>query len=156
MAQEYFHHYKIVNVAHTDRQIKGLEFVFIELQKFKPSNRAEQKLHELWLRFLTEINEHTQEAPQELLAQIETQEAIHDMEVGAFTDAELARYDREKDEIMSTRTLLSAAKREGLAEGEEIGRNEEKIEIARKLLSLGVSVENIAKSTGLTIEQISK
>ncbi|MDR0541077.1 MAG: Rpn family recombination-promoting nuclease/putative transposase [Dysgonamonadaceae bacterium] len=121
MAQEYFHHYKIVNVARTDRQIKGLEFVFIELQKFKPSNRAEKKLHELWLRFLTEINEHTQEAPQELLAQTETQEAIHYMEVGAFTDIELAIYDREKDEIMSARTLLSAAKREGLAEGEEIG-----------------------------------
>jgi predicted transposase/invertase (TIGR01784 family) len=164
MAQEYFHHYKIVNVARTDRQIKGLEFVFIELQKFKPGNRAEKKLHELWLRFLTEINEHTQEAPQELLAQTETQEAIHYMEVGAFTDIELAIYDREKDEIMSARTLLSAARREGvtegLAKGKEIGlvegRNEEKIEIARKLLSLGVSAENIAKSTGLTVEQISK
>ncbi|MDR0543691.1 MAG: Rpn family recombination-promoting nuclease/putative transposase, partial [Dysgonamonadaceae bacterium] len=66
-ANKYYHHYKIVNIAHSDRQIKGLEFVFIEWQKFKPGNRAEKKLHELWLRFLTEINEHTQEAPQELL-----------------------------------------------------------------------------------------
>jgi predicted transposase/invertase (TIGR01784 family) len=121
MANEYYHHYKIVNIAHTDRRIKGLEFIFIELQKFKSENRAAQKLHELWLRFLTEINENTQEVPQELLAQTETQEAIHYMEIGAFTDAELAAYDRERDEVMSSRTLLSAAKREGLEEGEEIG-----------------------------------
>ncbi|MDR0505561.1 MAG: Rpn family recombination-promoting nuclease/putative transposase, partial [Dysgonamonadaceae bacterium] len=138
----------------------GLEFVFVELQKFKPENRAEQKLHNQWLRFLTEINEHTEKAPQELLAQPEIQEAVHYMEIGAFSKAELAAYDREKDAVMSARTLISDAKREGLEIGEEIGlakgRNEREIEIARNLLSLGVSVENIAKSTGLPVEQISR
>jgi predicted transposase/invertase (TIGR01784 family) len=121
MAKEYYHHYKIVNIAHTDHQIRGLEFVFVELQKFKPENRAEQKLHDQWLRFLTEINEHTEKAPQELLAQPEIQEAVHYMEIGAFSKAELAAYDREKDEVMSARTLISDAKREGLEIGEEIG-----------------------------------
>lgn len=121
MADVYYHHYKIVNIAQTDRQIKGLEFIFIELQKFRPGNRVEKKLHELWLRFLTEINEHTQNAPQELLDQAETKEAVHYMEIGAFTDAELAFYDREKDEIRSAMTLLSAAKKEGHAQGHAEG-----------------------------------
>ena len=41
------------------KQIEGLEFVFIDLPKFKPQNRAEKKLHELCLHFLTEINAST-------------------------------------------------------------------------------------------------
>ncbi|MCL2119115.1 MAG: Rpn family recombination-promoting nuclease/putative transposase, partial [Planctomycetaceae bacterium] len=56
MKDEYYHYYKIVNIKDTKKQIKGLEFLFVELPKFKPKNRAEKKLHELWLRFLTEIN----------------------------------------------------------------------------------------------------
>jgi predicted transposase/invertase (TIGR01784 family) len=121
MSDIYFHHYKIVNVADTGRQIRGMEFIFIELLKFKASNRAEKKLQDLWLRYFTEINENIEKAPAELLAQAETCEAIQYMEKGAFTDAEMMAYDREKDEILSARSRLSDAKKEGLKEGEEIG-----------------------------------
>jgi predicted transposase/invertase (TIGR01784 family) len=76
MRDEYYHHYKIVNIKNSEKQIKGLEFVFIELPKFKPQNRAEKRLHELWLRFLTEINETTGEAPKELLENNDTHEAV--------------------------------------------------------------------------------
>ncbi|MDR0547046.1 MAG: Rpn family recombination-promoting nuclease/putative transposase [Dysgonamonadaceae bacterium] len=71
MANVYFHHYKIVNVADSKRQIKG----FVELRKFTPENRAEKKLHDLWLRFLTEIDENTRDAPAKLLACAEIKEA---------------------------------------------------------------------------------
>ena len=67
MKDVYYHHYKIVNIKDTNNQIEGLEFVFVELPKFKPQNRAEQKLQDLWLRFLTEVNESTKEIPKELL-----------------------------------------------------------------------------------------
>ncbi|MDR0505831.1 MAG: hypothetical protein LBH32_03295, partial [Dysgonamonadaceae bacterium] len=115
-----------------------------------------------------EIDENTEEAPNELMLQTETQEAIHYMEVGAYTREQLQIYDNTKIGIMTAQSFIDDAEEKGmakgLAKGEEIGlakgleqgRNEEKIEIARKLLSLGVSIENIAKSTGLTIEQISK
>jgi hypothetical protein len=43
MEHEYYHHYKIVNIKDTKKQIEGLEFVFLELPKFKPQNRAEKK-----------------------------------------------------------------------------------------------------------------
>ena len=51
MKDEYYHYYKIVNIRDTEKQIEGLEFLFV-----KPQNRAEKRFHELWLRFLTEIN----------------------------------------------------------------------------------------------------
>ena len=76
MKEEYFHHYKIVNIHHTEKQIEGLEFIYVELPKFKPLNRAEKALHELWLRFLTEINETTEEVPKELLENELTCEAV--------------------------------------------------------------------------------
>ena len=41
MANEYFHHYKIVNIKDTNKQIKGLEFFFLELPKYKPQSGAE-------------------------------------------------------------------------------------------------------------------
>ncbi|MDR0547047.1 MAG: hypothetical protein LBG77_05630 [Dysgonamonadaceae bacterium] len=53
---------------------------------------------------------------------------------------------------MREQSLISDAKTESLEEG----RTERESEIAHNLLSLGVSIENIAKSTGLTVEQISK
>ena len=41
MEDVYFHHYKMVNMMDTQKQIKGLEFLFVELPKFKPQNREE-------------------------------------------------------------------------------------------------------------------
>jgi predicted transposase/invertase (TIGR01784 family) len=50
---QYYHHYKIVNIENTEKQLHGLEFVFIELPKFPLQSIAEKKLKILWLRFIT-------------------------------------------------------------------------------------------------------
>lgn len=63
----YYHNYRIVHVEHSDRIIEGLHFVFVELPKFTPHTYKEKKMHVLWLRYLTEIDEKTREVPQELL-----------------------------------------------------------------------------------------
>jgi predicted transposase/invertase (TIGR01784 family) len=34
---EYYHHFQIVNIQNTNELLKGLQFVFIELPKFKPA-----------------------------------------------------------------------------------------------------------------------
>jgi hypothetical protein len=67
-------------------------FLFVELPKFMHTHRAEKKLHELWLRFLTEINESTEEAPAELLANDDIREAIGYMERAAYTKSQLEAY----------------------------------------------------------------
>ena len=96
MEDVYFHHYQIVNINNTEKQIEGLEFFFVELPKFKPQNRAERKLHDLWLRFLTEINETTEEVPAELLEHEHIREAIGYVEKAAYTKAQLWTYDKWK------------------------------------------------------------
>ena len=161
---EYYHHYQIVNVAHTEKQIKGLEFIFIELPKFKPRNRAEKKLHELWLRFLTEIKEDTETVPAELLADEHIREALSYAEMGAFSKAELVTYDRVRDAIISQRTLLSEGRLEARSEGHAEGLAEGRIEgekaqaraAATVLLSKNIAVEIIAEATGMTPEEITE
>jgi len=158
MKDEYFHHYKIVNIKDTKKQIKGLEFVFIELPKFKPQNRAEKKLHELWLRFLTEVNESTNEIPPELLQNELISEAVKYMETGAYTKDQLEAYDRWRIDTMTALSMIDDALikgiAEGRAEGKAEGRAEGKTEVAIQLLKLGISIDDIMHSTGFTSEKI--
>jgi predicted transposase/invertase (TIGR01784 family) len=150
MKNEYFHHYKMVNIMFTEKQIKGLELVFLELPKFKPQNRAEKKLHELWLRFLTEINENTEELPKELVKNKLIREAIHLVEKAAFTKEELAQYDQWKIDLLTAQSMLDEAE----AIGVEKGRTEERETTVIKGHKAGHSLELIASFTGLTIEEI--
>lgn len=47
-----------------------------------------------------------------------------------------------------------AGKREGIVEGKSLGLAEGKLETAKNLLQLGLSIEDIAKATGLTVQEI--
>ena len=118
--EKYYHHYKIVNIADTDKCIEGLEFVFIELPKFFPTNRAEKKLYDLWLLFLTRLDEG-EEVLQALLAEDVTREAVQYLEVSSYSKAELEAYDRYWDAIRTERTFIVDAEARGRAEGEAIG-----------------------------------
>ena len=182
MEDVYFHHYKIVNMMDTQKQIKGLEFLFIELPKFKPQNRAERKLHDLWLRFLTEINEATKEVSAELLDDEYIREALGYMERSAYTKEELDRYYQWRIDAMTATAMLENAESKGKAMGEAIGLEKGKAigmeegkaigmeegkaigieEGAKKEkeksvingFKAGNSIETIAVFTGLTAEQI--
>ena len=127
-------------------------------------NRAEKMLHELWMRFLTEINEDTKKVPEELLGNELTREAIEYMEKAAYTKEQLEAYDKWKINAMTERSALNDAKKEGRAEGRaegrtegvEIGENNKAVTIALKMLRKGVSVEDICDFTGLSQQQVEK
>ena len=171
---EYYHHYKIVNIRDTEQRIEGLEFIFIELPKFTPLNRAEKKLHELWLRFLTEINESTERIPEELMENEYIREAVSYMERGAYTKEQLATYDKWKIDQMTARGMLEEAEEKGeakgraegeakgRAEGEAKGRAEGVLEgeiknqqkIVIQASQAGLPIETISVITHLTHEEI--
>jgi len=168
MKNEYFHHYKIVNIKRTEKQIKGLEFLFIELPKFRPQNRAEKKLHELWLRFMTEINESTVEIPAELLENEHIREAVGYMERAAYTKEQLLTYDQWKINMLTERGMIDDAREEGeaiglekgeaigLEKGEMIGLEKKAQLIAKNLLHKGMSIDDVCDVTGLSKLQISQ
>ena len=49
---------------------------------------------------------------------------------------------------------LAEGKAQGLAEGLAEGKAKEKTATAKRLLSMGLSVEDIAKATSLSVEQV--
>ena len=151
---EFYHDYAIVNVEHTDRIIEGLRFVFVELPKFKPQTIAEKKMAVLWLRFLTEIDEATEQVDAELLENPDTAEALQILEKSAYSEGQLYAYEYFWDAVVNERVAIEGGYKRGRAEGREEGRAEERIVNARRMKAKGFPIEDISDITGLTIEEI--
>jgi predicted transposase/invertase (TIGR01784 family) len=147
--KDWYHHYKIVNVKKPAREIKDLQMLFIELPKFQAKNFREKKLQVLWLRFLSELNEKTNQAPKEWLETPEIKEALDLAEEAVYTPEELASYDKYWDVISIEKTLLGNAEKQGEIQGEK----KTKDAIAKKLRAKGFSLEEIAELTDLTQEE---
>jgi predicted transposase/invertase (TIGR01784 family) len=156
---EYYHHYKTVNCKNSREVIKGLEFVLVELPKFKPASITEKKMNILWLRFLKEIEDskYIEPAP-ELMEDEHIRKAIELCEEGAYTDAELYAYDRYWDIIRVEKSIHSDGIREGEKRGMERGRAEgmaeEKENTVVKSFENNLSVAVISSITGLSEEEI--
>ena len=169
---EFYHDYAIVNVAHSDRIIEGLRFVFVELPKFRPESIAEKKMAVLWLRFLTEINRKTDEAPAELLENEATRKALSLVEKSAMTEAQLHAYDKFWMAVTDEAGFLEARYQRGMTEGMEKGRaegreegraegisqgkEEANRESARKMKAKGYDLGDIAEITGFSVDEVEK
>ncbi len=152
--KECIHNYRIVHDRHTDKVIEGLCFTFIELPKFEPHTIKEKRMAILWLRFLTEINDNTQEVPSELLEDPEISKALEEVKISAFTPEELLAYDKFWDRVSSEKTLMEGRYEEGKKAGIEEGENNKATEIARKMKAAGMPTATIQQMTGLSAEDI--
>lgn len=154
----YYHHYQMIHVENSDKVINGLQLIFVELPKFTPHTYSEKKMQVLWLRYLTEINERTREVPEELMSNPEVKKAVNALEVSAFTDAQLAGYEKFWDIISVEKTLYNSAERKGMAagmaQGMAQGKEEECHFIALNLKRQGIPYELISQCTGLSVKEI--
>ena len=112
------------------------------------------------LNTLQSLNEN------ELIQQQQYLPTTEELEISGFTDAELRAYDKFWDSVSVERTLIDDSyqkgkekgKEEGIAEGMEKGRVEGKheanTETAQRLLAMGLSAEQVAKATQLSLEII--
>ena len=155
-----YHHYSMVHNLDTKKKIDGLHLVFIELPKFKPQSFAEKKMAVLWLKFLTEIDEKTRTVPQELLDNPEVSQALEIVEESAYSDAEMATYDGYWDAVRIEATIiggLNDARKQLAEERKKRDAAVEKLrQSARQMKADGMSVQTIAKYTGLTADEIDK
>ena len=164
LPETYYHYYRMVHVEHTEKIIDGLHLVFVELPKFTPHTYTEKKMQVLWLRYLTEIEESTRNAPQELLDNPDISKALTVVEESAYTDEQLLGYDKFWDIIRTERTIFNSAVRrgrekgfaEGRAEGFAEGEREKALAIAWKMKEKGLPPEDIRDMTGLSIEEIDR
>ena len=153
---EFYHDYAIVNVEHSDRIIEGLRFVYVELPKFKPKTIAEKKMAVLWLRFLTEINLTTENAPAELLENELTKKALSIVERSAMSEAQLNTYEKYWINLTDEEGIALARYNRGVKDGMAQGEQIKAMSVARNLKLMNLSIADIAKATGLTEEEIEK
>ena len=152
------------------RQVKtGEEYELLQpvyslnlVNEFNPRNYSEKKMQVLWLRYLTEINEQTREIPAELMENPEIKKAVSVLEESAFTDAQLLGYEKFWDIISVEKTLYGSGWRRGVKEGREEGMKAGKAKgeaemqrkIACNLKRVGLPLDVIIQTTGLTAKEI--
>ena len=148
--EEFYHDDAILNVDHPECSLDYLRFVFVELPKFQPRNIMEKKMAVLWLRFLTEINEDTVEAPADLLENEEISKALSIVEKSAMSEAQLYAYERFWDAVNNEHVLMEGRYKDGIEKGIE----KEKLEAAFRMKVKNYPLEDIEEITGLTPEEI--
>ena len=157
---EYIQEYYLTNKSHPDDDRRtDISMVFVVLPNFKPQNRAVKKMHDLWLKFLTEIDENTIDADPELIENAETKEALDLLRTSAFTDGEMLAYEKYWLDVSTEKSALqrerAEGRAEGIAEGRAEGEKNKAIDIARNLKAAGLDFNFIAQNTGLTTDEIS-
>jgi len=83
---------------------------------------------------------------------------FEEAEIAKFTPQEMREYETSKMAYRDIKNSVDTAKREGIAEGIEIGKaegkNEGNTETAQRLLAMGLPAEQVAKATQLPLEII--
>ena len=150
---EYLLQEKTVHTILTD----VLEIHFLDLQaakKAKEEGKADGKRGQLinWLRFIGATNkkERAMIATKSPVLQILNEKI--DVLTLSPTERKLyeSRMKLKSDITTISETQFSAGVERGLAEGSR----QKALETARNLLVIGLSIENIAKATGLTVQEI--
>ena len=180
MENTYYHHFRMVHNLDSKEVIPGIELIFVELQKFKDLNFTDRKLHFLWLKFLTVIDEYTTEIPEELRSDIDISEALEQLNYSSFTEKELSYYEKYWDAIRIEKSSIADAmdkaeevvkRAEESVKNAEAEKNEARlneaealasaaknrsllVNLVKRMKSKGFADEDIAGDTGLTIAEI--
>ena len=112
-----------------------LRFIFIELPAFTKEEEECETDFERWIYILKNM------------------ETLNRLPFKARKE-EREKYDESIKVYRDQLVTITYAREEGIEEGIEKGRAEEKFEIARKMRALKLPVETIMKATGLSAEEI--
>ncbi|MEM7132172.1 MAG: Rpn family recombination-promoting nuclease/putative transposase [Chloroflexota bacterium] len=138
--------HKLLDEETHQHQLKDLSFYFIELPKFTKQEDELNHILDKWVYFIryaddldvvpTHVEEPALQTAYELANQF------------SWKKEDLDQYEYRGIKIQDERGALTLAKEEGREEG--------RIEIAKNMLSLGLSIKQITESTGLSAEEIQR
>jgi predicted transposase/invertase (TIGR01784 family) len=142
------------------RYSKKLNFIFVELPKFKKTIAELETNVDYWLYCLKNLAGLTSR-PVEVQGRI-FERLFKTAEIKKLTHTEMEQYQKSVLEYSDVRDAVDYAMERGMEKGMERGRNEgmqqgqitKSFEIAKNLLNLHLPINDIVKTTGLTPEQI--
>ena len=144
--KEYISRHKIIDTETGENFIKDIEFNFIELPKFNKKETELTTVIDQWVYFIKNAEDLV--VIPESVKDEGLKNAYEDADKHNWTKEELDAYDyalmREQDD----RGRITFATKKAVQQRD--------IDIASNFLKLGVSIEDTAKGTGLTVEQVRK
>jgi len=138
--ERYLTRHQILDAETHQQAFKDLEMTFIELPKFSKGADEVQSLLEKWVYFIKHA-EDLEVVPAHV-AEPALEDAYHTAEQFGWTPEDLEVYEYRGIRIQDQRGALESAREEG--------REEERMDTARKMKADGLDLALIAKYTGLS------
>ena len=133
----------------TGEEMTGsLQFVFLELTNCRKALTPEATFLDNFCYALHNM-EHLTDRPEELKEEI-FKRLFKTAEIATFTPEERIKYENDMTTERDIQNYISYAREKGLEEGRAEGR----METARNMLADEISIDLVAKYTGLSIEQV--
>ena len=150
-----------------EQDLRDFSFTFLELPKFEKPLGELETMVDKWAYFFKQAEKTSEEDLDVLVGSDEIMERAYD-ELNRFSwdDEELLIYDQAEKYAGAYRASMDqkydegkeAGRREGeeigIKKGEEIGIKREKQDLARKMLSKGMSLEEVSEITGLSVTDL--
>jgi predicted transposase/invertase (TIGR01784 family) len=144
---EFYHHYTVSDVQAPQETLEGLQFVLVEIPKFKATTFSTKRMQALWLRFLSEIGRGEPDA--EMLANTDIAEALALMETANLSPRLLDAYHDDLDKMRIQSSVMEDTLEKGIKQGLEKG----KAEMIQALHASGMPVEQIATIAQLPLSE---
>lgn len=132
-----------------------LDFIFVEIAKFDKSEDELNSLYDKWLYVLKNLST-LNKRPKALREKV-FDRLFEEAEIAKFTPSELRDYEDSRKAYRDLKNSIDTALRKGHAEGLAEGREEKRQAMyytAIYLKSIGLSMDEIRKATGLSEEEV--
>lgn len=156
--KEYKSDHVILDKNSYEHDLRDFYFTFIELPKFNKNNINDLKtIVDKWCYFF----KHAPETREEDLINIIGSDLIIEKAYNAlnqfnWNEAELLAYDEEIKRIQDNIAAMDYQYDKGRAEGKTEGKAEERVEIARKMLTQNYPLSDISALTGLSHDELNE
>ena len=151
-AKRWHHEVKLMETDTKEVFYDKLTYVYVEIPKFNKKEDELDTMYDKWMYVLKNLSS-LMERPAALQERVFTR-LFEQAEIAKFNPQELKYYE---DSVNAYRDIVNAiktAEKKSREEGRAEGRAEEKIAMAKKLLTLNMTKEDIAKVTGLSANDI--
>ena len=156
------HDVRLMNEVTYEIFYDKLTLIFLEMPLFKKTIDELETRFDKWLYVLKNL--HRLDRVPEALREKTFEKFFEIAEIAHLTQAERTQYEDGLKNTLDINNMIRSSRKWGVEEGQVIGRAEGekmgmekgKMETAKNLLAMGMKVEDIARATGLSIEEINR
>ena len=150
--KDYLTHHELLETKTYKNYLKLTSCHFLELKKFNKNLDELNSIVDQWAFFLKNAGDFNEnEIPEQLQENPEIAEAFEVLKLTNYTAQELNLYDVELDALR-----IEAGKEIQAQELFEQGMKEAALDIAKRMLKKGISIEVASELSGLSIDEIKK